>query len=156
MSASGLRALENRFYALIRHRAAESVADAPAGASGLEALREHDYCVVVTYRRDRTPVATPVWFALDGERLLFESDRDSGKVRRIARDPAVRVAPASSRGRPLGPPVDAVATILPPERGEAAEALLLEKYGRTRRIAQRMRPASPGPAYVEVRARGGA
>ena len=154
MTAAGLRALENRFYALIRHREAGSVARAPAGGAGLEALRSHDYCVVVTYRRDGTPVATPVWFTLDGDRLLFESDRDSGKVRRLRRDPSVRVAPANSRGRPLGPPVDGQARVLPAEEGEAIEALLLEKYGRTRRIAQRMRPASPGPAYVEVRARG--
>ncbi len=152
MSATGLRALENRFYALIRDRRAAAAGEGePATDGGLEALLDQQFCLLVTYRRDGTPVPTPVWFALDGERLVFESDSDAGKVKRLRCDGRVRVAPCTSRGRPLGPPVEAVARILDPDDAPAAERALAERYGRTRRIAQRLRPAAPGQAYVEVR-----
>jgi uncharacterized protein len=154
MSATGLRALENRFYALIRHRKARSAADAEPATDGLESLASVNHCLVVTYRRDGTPVPTPVWFALDGDRLVFESDADTAKIKRLRRDAQVRVAPCNSRGRPVGPPVEGTARILGPEEHAAAERALAEKYGLSRRVVQRVRPAAPeGAAYVEVRAR---
>jgi PPOX class probable F420-dependent enzyme len=153
MSATGLRALENRFYALIRHRAADSAAKAPPARDGLDSFASASYCLVVTYRRDGTPVPTPVWFALDGDRVVFESDSDSGKVKRVRREPHVRVAPCSSRGRPLAPPVEGVARILEGAEAEAAERALAERYGTSRRVSQRLRPAAPGHTYVEIRAR---
>ena len=152
MSATGMRALENRMYRLIRHRDAASVAETAPAASGLDGLESHEYCLIVTYKRDGTPVPTPVWFALDGDRVVFESDSDSGKIKRVRRNPQVRVAPCNSRGRPLGPPIEAVARILSPEEAEVAERVLAERFGRSRRIAQRLRPTAPGHTYVEVRA----
>jgi PPOX class probable F420-dependent enzyme len=152
MSATGMRALENRFFALVRHRDARAAADAAPATSGLDSLSSREYCLLVTYRRDGTPVPTPVWFALDGDRLVFMSDSDSAKVRRLRRDPRVRVAPCSSRGRPLGPPTEGSARVLPPDDAPAAERALARKYGLRRRISERLRPSRPGDAYVEVRA----
>jgi PPOX class probable F420-dependent enzyme len=145
------RRLENRLYAGIRHRrAAEAARAAPADAT-LAGLDGHRHCLVVTYRRDGRPVATPVWFALDGDRLVFESDADSGKVKRLRRDPRVRVAPCTLRGNPLGPPVEARARILDAAETERAERALDGKYGRLRRVVAGMRPApAAGLAYVEV------
>lgn len=152
---SRVRDVENRFYALIRHGDAASVADAEPGGVGLEGLEGSDYCLVVTYRRGGTPVPTPVWFALDAGRLVFEADADSGKVKRLRRDPRVRVAPCNSRGRPSGPPVEARGRLLAGDEAETAERLLAERYGVSRRIAQRLRPvARAGPAHVEVTASG--
>jgi len=150
-----MRRLENRFYAAVRHPDAGSVAcDAPAVDGDLESLRDAEYCLLVSYRRDGTPVPTPLWFALDGDRAVFESDADAVKLKRLRRNPRVRVAAATFRGRPLAPPVEAVARILAPEEEAPAERALAEKYGRTRRVLQRMRPPPPaGLAYVELRAR---
>jgi len=50
------------------------------------------YISVTTYRRDGTDVATPVWFVQDGDRLLIRTGVDSGKAKRIRRNPAVLVA----------------------------------------------------------------
>jgi PPOX class probable F420-dependent enzyme len=148
-----LRDWENRFYALIRHRDAASVAEAEPSDAALESVAATGYCLLVTYRRDETPVPTPVWVALDGERLVFESDADAPKVRRLRRDPNVRVARCNSRGRPLGPPVEGVARVLPPGEVARAEEALAARHGVQRRIAQRLRPTAPdGPAYVEVTA----
>jgi PPOX class probable F420-dependent enzyme len=150
MSATGLRALENRVYRLIRHRDAAAAAESAPATDGFEGLEAHKYCLVVTYRRDGTPVPTPVWFAPARGRLVFESDSDSAKVKRLRRNPHVRVAPCNSRGRPLGSPVTGVARILSADESETAELALAERYGRSRQIAQRLRPAAPGHTYVEV------
>ena len=148
-----LHRLENRFYVAIRDPSAGDVADAPLGPAGLDALHDHEYCLVVSYRRSGQPIATPVWFAIDGDRLVFESDADSLKLKRIGRNPKVRVAPCSSRGRPLAPPAEATARILDDDEEPAAERALAEKYGWSRTLTSRIRPTSPaGFAYVEVTA----
>jgi len=147
------RRLENRLYAAIRHSRARDAASAAPAPGSLRSLDGHRHCLVVSYRRSGEPVATPVWFALDGERLVFESDADSAKVKRIRRDPRVRVAPCTIRGNPVGPPLEGVARVLDGEPAEAAELALDGKYGRLRRVLTGMRPVPPaGLAYVEVRA----
>ena len=146
-----LHRLENRFYVAIRHPSVGEVADAPLGPAGLDALHDHEYCLVVSYRRNGQPIATPVWFAIDGDRLVFESDADSLKLKRLGRNPKVRVAPCTSRGRPLAPPAEATARILDAGQEAAAERALADKYGWSRRLTSRIRPTSPaGVAYVEV------
>jgi len=152
MSATGLRALENRVYRIIRHPRAAEVAGGPAADAALESLSTSEFCLVVTFRRDGTPVPTPVYFALRDGALVFESDSDAAKIARVRRDPRVRVAACTSRGRPQGPPIEAHARILSGEEAEGAEEALARRYGRTRRIVQRLRPSAPGHTYVELRA----
>jgi hypothetical protein len=154
MSATGLRAWENRLYRIIRHPKAAEIAGAPAADAGLESLASSEFCLVVTFRRDGTPVPTPVWFALRDGALVFESDSDAAKITRLRRDPRVRVAACNSRGRPQGPPIEARARILSGEESRVGEDALARRYGRRRRIAQRLRPSVAGHTYVEVRAPG--
>ena len=103
------------------------------------------YVSLVTYKRDGTPVATPMWFMPDGDRLLMITDARSGKVKRIRRDPDVTLATCKSSGRITGPPIAAQAEILPPEALEHAEQLYLRRYRWERvilpiyRLVQRIR-----------------
>jgi PPOX class probable F420-dependent enzyme len=147
------RRWENRLYAAIRNsRAADAASAAPAEGT-LDSLAGHRHCLIVSYRRSGQPVATPVWFAVDGDRLVFESDADSAKVKRMRHDPRVRVAPCTMRGNPLGPPVEAIARILDADEAEVAERALAARYGRLRRVLSGMRPVPPeGLAYVELTA----
>jgi len=71
------------------------------------------YLSVTSSGREGRGVATPVWFVVDGERLLIETDAASYKVRRIRRDPHVSVATCSARGKTISDPVEARAEILP-------------------------------------------
>lgn len=146
------RRMESRLYAAVRDSAAAEVADLPPSESGLgEAFDGHSYCLLVSYRRNGEAIATPVWFALTDGRLVFESDADSLKLKRIGREPRVRVAPCSSRGRPLGAPLEATARIVDGAEEEAAERALDDKYGRMRRSVARLRPSpDAGRSYVEV------
>ena len=89
---------------------------------------EGKYLSLTSFRRDGTGVATPVWFVADNGHLLVETDADSYKVKRIRRDPHVRVALCDARGRMHGEAVDAEAEILPVSERERVERLLAQKY----------------------------
>ena len=97
--------------------------------STVEQLGDARYLLVTTFRRDGTPVPTPVWVARQDDGLLIWTVRASGKVKRIRRDGSVTVAPCNVRGVPKGEPVPAHATVLGPEGGATARKLIKKKYG---------------------------
>lgn len=76
--------------------------------------------LLTTYKRDRSPVATPVWpFALDGR--LMASTRDKAwKLKRMRNDPRVLVATCTQRGKQTGPSYEARARILDAVEAERA------------------------------------
>ena len=93
--------------------------------------------LLVTYRRDGTPVPTPVWAAESGGLLYVRSERSSGKLKRLRRDPRLLVAPCTVRGDPLGAPLEASARVLGREREHTAEHALRSRYGLGRALFER-------------------
>jgi hypothetical protein len=84
--------------------------------------------LLTTYRRDGTPVATPVNIVVDGSRAFFRTFDAAGKTKRLRNNPEVEVAPSTFRGATTGPPVRAT-TALADERGDVhARRLLVRKY----------------------------
>jgi PPOX class probable F420-dependent enzyme len=59
------------------------------------------YALLRTYRNDGTAVDTPIWFALDGESLVFRT-KIGPKTRRLSRDPRVELRACNHRGRVTG------------------------------------------------------
>ncbi len=86
------------------------------------------YLSITSYKRDGRGVATPVWFVQRDGRLLVHTDAASGKVKRIRRNPQVRVAVCTASGRLRGEQVPAVAQILPDSEIAAVEQLIADKY----------------------------
>jgi PPOX class probable F420-dependent enzyme len=109
---SRLGRLRGRFYDRLRDSEARSAATAALSSGALDALKHHQYCLVVSYRRSGEAVPTPVWFAIEDGRLLFLSDAEAAKLKRIRANSRVRVAPCTARGKPLGPPIEATARLL--------------------------------------------
>jgi PPOX class probable F420-dependent enzyme len=104
------------------------------------------YLSLTSYKRDGSPVATPLWFVQDGARLFVSTGRDSAKVRRIARNPVVSVAACSASGRLRGDAVPAHARIATDEERRRALELMDRKYRFDRvvilpvyRLVQRLR-----------------
>lgn len=93
-----------------------------------EQLREERFISIVSYRRTGEGVATPVWFAIDGDELVVGTFADSGKVRRIRANPDVEIAPANFRGLEKGAYLPAQARIAGPAEAERAVAALMGKY----------------------------
>ena len=95
----------------------------------LERLASGKYLSLTTFRRDGTPVPTPVWLIRDGESLQVTTDMDSGKVKRIRNNPEVLVAPCDMRGRLTGESIPARATLQTPEQSARTADLIRRRYG---------------------------
>jgi PPOX class probable F420-dependent enzyme len=124
-------------------------------------LEKEKYISLTTFRRDGRAVATPVWFALDGQRLVVYTDSTTGKVKRIRNNPEVTVAACTASGKVKGSAIPATATILPPDAGAEADRLLSRRYPVAKPLIGafntivglvRRRPAGQR-VYIEIRPR---
>jgi PPOX class probable F420-dependent enzyme len=145
-----LRAAEQRLYRAARHRSAQDLAEMPTVGWSTDLLQAFDYCALVSFRRSRVAVPTPVWFGLSGDRLYRRSAASDGKLKRIRHTPEVLVAPCDLLGRPLGDPMEGLARILGDEEAAQAEEAIRGRYGTARRIYGATRAPALDPVYVEV------
>ncbi|MFJ3924591.1 PPOX class F420-dependent oxidoreductase [Streptomyces sp. NPDC090022] len=65
----------------------------------LENLGRSRYVSLTTYRKDGTPVATPVWAVAEAGELFVWTRTHTWKVKRIRNNPRVTVAACDVRGR---------------------------------------------------------
>jgi PPOX class probable F420-dependent enzyme len=99
----------------------------------LAQLKDTKTVLLTTYRRDGTPVGTPVSIAFDGKRAFFRTWNKAWKVVRLRNNPDVEVAPATLRGEPTGPAVHARVRLL-----DGAEAMVAARaLARRHRFLQR-------------------
>jgi uncharacterized protein len=83
-----------------------------------------------TFRKNGEPVRTPVWFLKEDGTLIVHTGGTSGKIKRIRRNPKVRVAPSTFRGQPKADYVDAHAELqTDPETVNKYYKLVYKKYG---------------------------
>lgn len=88
------------------------------------------YISLETFKRDGTGVKTPVWCAPVNDEIAIFTEGAAFKVKRLARDPRVRVARCDMRGKILGPWHDGTGRIVDSAAEEKrAYAALHEKYG---------------------------
>ncbi|WP_369054103.1 PPOX class F420-dependent oxidoreductase [Kineococcus terrestris] len=134
------------------------------GDADFDRLAAARYVLLTTFRRDGTPVATPVWTVVDGDRLLVLTGAASGKVKRLRREPRVLLAPCRARGQRTGTDVEGRAHLLPADVGPAVLQGLADRYrlqfhalrlgeGLLRRLR---RAPAPQEAFLELRVTGGA
>jgi PPOX class probable F420-dependent enzyme len=99
-------------------------------------LDDAEYVNLRSFKRDGTPVDTPVWCApLDGKLVIFTL-RESYKVKRVRRNPKVQVAACDIRGGLRGPWLDATCGAIENDRAYEARAYaaLTRKYGWKMRV----------------------
>ena len=87
------------------------------------------YLNLESVKRDGTSIQTPVWFAEEQGVLYVYTLAHAGKVKRIRRNPRVRIAPCTMRGTMIGPWVEADASIVDATTAAHGHALLRHKYG---------------------------
>ncbi|HZC13750.1 MAG TPA: PPOX class F420-dependent oxidoreductase [Thermoleophilaceae bacterium] len=109
--------------------------------------------LLTSYRRDGTPVGTPVSLAVEGERAFVRSPGSGWKVKRIRRNPRVEITPCTARGRPTGASVPAVASPIQGETAKHAARALRRKHpflqGMLVPLVHRLMRC--GTAYFELR-----
>jgi uncharacterized protein len=95
-------------------------------------LSDERYMSLTTFRRDGTPVATPVWVTPYGqESVALWTSSGSGKAKRLAHTQRVTVQPSDARGRvkPGTEPIDATARLVEGEELEQIRREVKAKYG---------------------------
>jgi PPOX class probable F420-dependent enzyme len=94
-------------------------------------LGKGQYLLLTTFRKDGTPVPTPVWVAPDdtGDAIYAWSNKDAGKVKRIRRSGDVEIGPCDLRGNPKGESIKARARVLDDDASDDVRARIVRKYG---------------------------
>jgi PPOX class probable F420-dependent enzyme len=80
--------------------------------------------LLTTFRHSGAAVPTPVSIGLEQGRVYFVTATDSGKAKRLARDPNVTLAPCTAGGHVLGATVRGRARLLQGEERRRARRLL--------------------------------
>ena len=122
-----------------------------------DALEGHRYLRLSTFRKNGSPVPTPVWFARVGEVLYVVTGRGTGKAKRIRNNHHVIVAPSDFRGKPKGPDIRAAARLTSQREGDPADRALRGKYGWQYRLFERAEGlfgAREDLVFLEVRPNG--
>jgi uncharacterized protein len=96
----------------------------------MPALADSRYALLRSFRRDGTPIETPIWFALDGNGLVFRT-KVGPKTKRLAARRDVELTVCDYRGRvhPDASTVAGRAAILSDVAAENANDLLRQRYG---------------------------
>jgi uncharacterized protein len=100
----------------------------PPSAASFAPFARQGTVLLTTFRRDGTPVQTPVSIAVDGTRAFIRTWDTAGKAKRIRNNPEVTIAPSTVRGRPTGPSIPAHARILSGAESARAGRLLAGKH----------------------------
>ncbi|MFI9252155.1 PPOX class F420-dependent oxidoreductase [Streptomyces sp. NPDC053069] len=119
----------------------------------LDRLGSGKYLLVTSYRKNGTPVATPVWVVRDGDTLGVWTAADSFKVKRIRRRPDVLVGPCDLRGNPTGEQLPATAEITDAATTARYRDLVARKYGivgRLTLLGSRLRRGTDGTVGIRV------
>src|SRR3954468_16601827 len=99
-----------------------------ASTLALEPFVRQQYVLLTSYRRDGTPVGTPVHIVVDGDRAFVRTWDTAWKLKRIRNNPEVQVAPSTARGKPTGPAVRARARVLGGGESTYAGRAIARKY----------------------------
>lgn len=124
--------------------------------TSIASLAAGKYLSLTTFRRDGTPVATPVWLVRDGDALLVVTQADSGKAKRLRNDARVLLAPCDARGNLKGEQVEGTATLQDAVDTARTAQLIEARYGllgkllmwRSRRAARK--PGAAGQVGIRV------
>ena len=99
-----------------------------------DAVLSAQYVALTTFRRDGTPVTTPVWAAAEGECLYLFTNASAGKVKRLRNSSRATVAPCTASGKVTGAQLPAEAFNLASDQMPKVWKLLTKKYGMAARL----------------------
>ncbi|GAA3954626.1 PPOX class F420-dependent oxidoreductase [Gordonia caeni] len=115
-------------------------------------IAQAKYVMFTTYKKDGTPVASPLWAAPDGDDLVVWTVADSWKVKRLRRNNNVLVQACDARGtKTRGPVVAGVGEVID---GSLAARRIERKYGifgRLTVLGSRLRRGAAGTVGIRVR-----
>ena len=123
--------------------------------SAIDALGRAQYVNLETFRKNGTGVQTPVWVARDGDELVVFTNGDSYKVKRLRRNPNIRIAECNVRGVLKGPWHEGTGRLVDDEsEKQSGTRALHRKYGWQMTLADwgaRLRGSKKNWAFIVIR-----
>lgn len=84
--------------------------------------------LLTTFKRDGSPVGTPVNLAVEGDHAYFRSYHKAWKTKRIRNNPDIAITPSTVRGKPTGQTVPAQARLLSGDEERHARQVIARCY----------------------------
>ena len=100
----------------------------------LSLFLDQKYVNLETYKKDGTPVRTPVWFMIDNDIIYVITREKTGKVKRLKNNQNIRIVPCSFKGKPESEWIKGIAQNVTGEEAEKAIKLRKKKYGFSARL----------------------
>ena len=99
-----------------------------SAAETLEPLDRSWTVLLTTFKRDRSPIGTPVNLAVEGDHAYVRSYNKAWKTTRIANNPQVDIAPSTIRRKPTGPAVRATSRLLSSDEESHARRVIAKRH----------------------------
>lgn len=92
-------------------------------------LSGHKYINLETYKKSGQAVRTPVWFVISDEQIFVLTSQNTGKIKRIRNNPAIKIMPCGIRGDSKGEWIEGLARIATEPEMQNTIRLRYKKYG---------------------------
>ncbi|AWW41072.1 MULTISPECIES: PPOX class F420-dependent oxidoreductase [Streptomyces] len=140
-----------RMYDSWRDPVTWHVTETPDGPGDLRQFGRRRFALLVTHKRNGESVPSAMWFGMKDGRAYLRTGANSWKVRRIRNNPQVLFAPSNIRGRPRGAVIACTARILPDDEKPRAARIIVDAYGKGRRLYDRtVATVYEEAAYLEI------
>ena len=117
---------------------------------------DQKYLSLETYKRDSTPIQTPVWFVTENDQLYITTKETTGKVKRLRNNQNARIAVCSMKGDIKSDWVDVGLEKIPEESDvEKIVKLRKKKYGFSARLISMFTSQKGKPVAYSIVARDG-
>ena len=101
----------------------------------LEQFYKQKYINLETYKKDNTPIKTPVWFVIDNGLVYIITRESTGKVKRLKNNQNVRIVPCSFKGEIKSEWVKGKTEMITGGEADMVIKLRKKKYGMFARLS---------------------
>ena len=118
--------------------------------NNLDQFLDQKYINLETYKKDGTPVRTPVWFVIDNDIIYVITRESTGKVKRLKNNHDVRIVLCSFKGEPKNEWIKGKAEKIMGEKADIAIKLRKKKYGMSARLVGLLRKGNSIVYSIEL------
>lgn len=121
--------------------------------ANLDLFKKEQYINLETFRKNGVGVKTPVWFVEVNGELCFTTEPQSGKVKRMRNNPAVKIAPCKMDGTVTGEWLPASIRFMQGDEIQIVDKQYSKKYGLMKVLFELPKIFSKKPerAFIAIR-----
>ena len=121
----------------------------------LKDFSDVEYINLITYKKDKTPITTPVWVADFSDSLVVTTSLNAGKVKRVRNNGKATIYTTNQNGtKQLSESLDLEATLIEDEElKKKAADIIRKKYGMMAKMI--MKGPDEKRAIIRLKEKGG-